>query len=211
MKSRSEEDYLKAIYEIQSRENRGARVGEVAAALGVRDASASEMVARLARAGLVEKERYGVLSLTRKGAERASGVVRKHRLLEVFFEKLLGIKSGFHREAHELEHAISENASEKLARLLGNPGECPDGAAIPAASARVLTLDRVRPRGACRVLFSKLDRREEAERLSAMGLIPGERVRVERVLPKGPSIIMVKGARIALGKDICSKVFVELI
>ncbi|MEM3031060.1 MAG: metal-dependent transcriptional regulator [Candidatus Micrarchaeia archaeon] len=211
MPGRSEEDYLKAIYELQSRHNRGARVSEIAAALGVADASVSEMLERLAREGLVERKKYGAVSLTKEGAEKAGGMVRKHRLLEVFFERLLGLKKEFHREAHALEHALSEKASERLARLLGNPRRCPDGDIIPAPSAALLTLDRVRGGTACRVVFSKFERKEDAKRLAAMGLLPGERVRVERVLPRGPAIVVIKGARIALGKDVCSKVFVELV
>ncbi|MEM4389880.1 MAG: metal-dependent transcriptional regulator [Candidatus Micrarchaeia archaeon] len=211
MRGRSEEDYLKAIYEIQSRQNRGARVSEVAAALGVSVASASEMLGRLAREGLVERKKYGAVSLTGKGIEKAGGMVRKHRLLEVFFERLLGLKKEFHREAHALEHALSEEASERLARLLGNPRRCPDGDIIPAQSATVLTLDRARPGGSYRMVFSSLERKEDAARLVALGLLPGEMVGVERAVRGGPLIIRLKGAPIALGRDVCAKIFVEAV
>jgi DtxR family Mn-dependent transcriptional regulator len=38
-----------------------------------------------------------------------------------------------HQEAHRLEHAISQDVEERLAKLLSNPTTCPHGNPIPGA------------------------------------------------------------------------------
>ena len=70
------------------------------------------MLKRLAKAGLISYEsgrgtRRGV-RLTEKGVVEARRVIRRHRLLELFLTRVLGLDwSEVDAEAEALEHAIS--------------------------------------------------------------------------------------------------------
>ncbi|MDO8647987.1 MAG: metal-dependent transcriptional regulator [Candidatus Diapherotrites archaeon] len=209
MPSRNEQDYLRYIYELQSKNNRGVKVGEIAKELGISKPSVSEMLSKFKKAGLVEFKNYGPVSLTKRGIRQARIVLRKHRILEVFFARLLGLKKSFHDEAHEIEHAISEVASDRLEKLLKNPKECPDGREIPAKQAKVMTLNSAPLNRQLRVLFSRIERKEEQSRINALGLVHGEKISVTKRISNGPLIIKVKKSEIVLGKNISSLIFVE--
>ncbi|MFH1285525.1 MAG: metal-dependent transcriptional regulator [Candidatus Micrarchaeota archaeon] len=209
MASRNEQDYLRTIYELQSKKGRGVRTSEIAGKLEISLPSVTEMIGKLQASGLVERKPYGSVSLTEKGTGEARKVLRRHRLLEVFFAKLLKLRRTFHREAHELEHAISQEAEIKLEKLLGNPKRCPDDDEIPARNARVVSLCNAPPGKPLRVLFTKLERKEELTRVKALGIVKDEKVRILERVSNGPLVLLVKGSRIALGKEVCSSIYVE--
>jgi DtxR family Mn-dependent transcriptional regulator len=65
-------------------------------------------------------------------------VLRRHRLVELFLVKVLGLDwSEVHDEAEELEHAISDKVLEKIDKLLGHPSVDPHGDPIPSAKGKV--------------------------------------------------------------------------
>ena len=81
------ENYLKAIHQGQSSlasEVRLVPMGQVALALGVTPGTATTMVKTLAESGLVHYEPYAGVKLTRAGEKLAAGVLRRHRLVELF-------------------------------------------------------------------------------------------------------------------------------
>ncbi|MFA6048415.1 MAG: metal-dependent transcriptional regulator [Candidatus Micrarchaeia archaeon] len=209
MPSRNEEDYLRCIYELQSKAGGSVRQAQIATALGVSKPSVSEMMLKLDRAGLAFRRAYGAVSLTQRGVEEARKVLRRHRLLEVFLARLLGLKKSFHKEAHEIEHSFSEAAESGLDRLLKHPKKCPDGDEIPPRESRVLSLERAPLHKPLVVLFSRLESKEELSRIRALGIIHGERVRVLKRVAGGPLTLKVKGSEIALGHGISSQIFVE--
>lgn len=45
-------------------------------------------------------------------------------------------------------------------------------------------------------------------RLTAMGLVPGAQIDVLQDAPEGPFIVAIHGSRVALGRDMASKIFV---
>ena len=47
------------------------------------------------------------------------------------------------------------------------------------------------------------------QRLTDMGLIPGERLRVLHNSGYGPVIVLIKGAKVALGHGLAAKIIVE--
>jgi DtxR family Mn-dependent transcriptional regulator len=106
----------------------------IAAHLGVAPASSSVMVRRLREAGLVEQAGWGRVRLTEHGLAHARSVVRRHRLLETFLHRELGLGlDEIHAEAEVLEHGVSERVSDLLDALLGHPERDPHGSPIPAA------------------------------------------------------------------------------
>ncbi|MDX6481695.1 MAG: DtxR family transcriptional regulator, Mn-dependent transcriptional regulator [Gaiellaceae bacterium] len=133
------EDYAKAIYTLEVRDG-SATTNELAALLDVRPGSVSGMLRKLSELGLVEHERYHGVRLTEKGRRVALEVIRHHRLLELFLVENLGMTSEeVHAEAEVLEHALSEELEELIARKLGDPTVGPHGDPIPS---RELTLPR---------------------------------------------------------------------
>ena len=65
-------------------------------------------------------------------------VIRHHRLLELYLAEALGMSwDQVHEEAEVLEHAISPELSELIARKLGNPTHDPHGDPIPTADGEI--------------------------------------------------------------------------
>ncbi len=211
MVSEHMEDYLKSIFMLSAEKNRAVRTKELADALGLSSASVSEMVGKLAKAGLVDSEPYYGFSLTKKGILEAFHVLRKHRLLEKFLVETLGLpKSEVHTEAHRLEHVVSDESLDRIDRLLKSPCYCPHDSRIPCKDSRVLSLDDLKPGSKARIVFSKLKSGKTLDRLNSMGMVPEAEVKAIRSLKKGPVIIKIKGSEIALDKKIASQFYVEV-
>ena len=116
------------------------------------------MVKRLESLGLVSREPYHGVQLTRAGVRVALEVLRHHRLLELYLAEALGMPwDRVHEEAEKLEHAISPELSELIAAKLGNPTHDPHGDPIPTLEGEIdeaptRALSDLRPRRARRVL-----------------------------------------------------------
>lgn len=107
--------------------------------MGVAPSTASENVARLVEAGLLEHEPYRAVTLTQAGRERAMSIVRRHRLLETYLVERLGFEwDEVHAEAEDLEHACSQRLLEALDRALDHPVRDPHGDPIPTQDGRVV-------------------------------------------------------------------------
>jgi DtxR family transcriptional regulator, Mn-dependent transcriptional regulator len=139
MASITVENYLKQLY-LEQQESSADLVamGKLANAMGVVPGTATSMVKALADSGLVSYEpRFGA-KLTKGGEQLALHVLRRHRLVELFLVKVLGLDwSEVHEEAEELEHAISEKVLERIDKLLGHPSVDPHGDPIPSAKGKV--------------------------------------------------------------------------
>jgi len=127
------EDYIKAIFSL-TLTGRPATTGALAVRLGVTPPSVTGMVRRLARQGLVRHHPYGVVTLTEAGRALALAILRRHRLVELFLMRSLGMTPpAAHREAERLEHALSARLEERLDILLDHPlrlsGSAPGGRA----------------------------------------------------------------------------------
>ena len=129
------ENYLKAIFQAQMRlESKGDLVpmGQLASALGVVPGTATTMVKTLAESGLVKYEPYGGVRLTTAGEKLAALVVRRHRLIELFLVKVMGMSwTEVHDEAEHLEHAVSDRLIDRIDEMLGRPATDPHGDPIP--------------------------------------------------------------------------------
>ena len=133
------EDYAKAIYTLEERWG-SASTNDLAALLDVKPGSVSGMLRKLSSLGLVEHELYHGVRLTERGRRIALEVIRHHRLLELFLVEDLGMtEDEVHAQAEVLEHALSEELEELIARKLGDPTVDPHGETIPS---RELTLPR---------------------------------------------------------------------
>lgn len=135
MTSIAREDYLKAMWKLGS-----SNIGtlELANHLKVTPASTTKMILKLSENGLVRHKPYKGASLTEKGLKNALSVVRRHRLLETFLSKTLGLSNeSLHVEAERLEHALSKDLENSIAKYLNNPVRDPHGHPIPGPNGEI--------------------------------------------------------------------------
>ena len=131
------EDYLKAIYRLQDRDNPAAS-SEIASAIGVKPPTVTAMLQRMDDGGLVHYESYQGARLTERGEMQALKVIRNHRLLELFLTEELGYDwAEVHEEADVLEHHLSEKLVERIEAVLGSPRVDPHGEPIPTADLEI--------------------------------------------------------------------------
>jgi DtxR family Mn-dependent transcriptional regulator len=126
------EDYTKAIYSLTLANSRSATTSDLATRLRLTPGSVSGMLHKLSEEGLVEHPPYQGVRLTERGERVALAVMRRHRLLETFLAEVLDMPwDKVHDEAEVLEHALSEELVELIARKLGDPAVDPHGDPIP--------------------------------------------------------------------------------
>lgn len=131
--SEATENYVKAVYQLAAVDEKApVSSGEIAKRVGVAPATATLMLKRLAESGLVRYEAYSGVSLTRKGKTIALQTVRRHRLIELFLVRTLGMPwDQVHEEAERMEHAVSKQLIDRIDEYLGWPDVDPHGAPIP--------------------------------------------------------------------------------
>lgn len=130
----SVDDYLKAILELGGAEEERVTSNALAQHLGVRAASVTGMLQKLAsqKPPFVKYEKHHGARLTPAGKMRALEVLRHHRLLERFLHDVLDYSwDEVHDEAERLEHFISERLEDRIAAKLGDPETDPHGHLIP--------------------------------------------------------------------------------
>ena len=127
----NEGKYLKLIYRKQHEEFGMVKTTLIAKSVGVRPATVTEMLQRLAEKNLLEYTRYHGVRLTENGVNEARKLLRKHRLLEVLFVKFLNydIQKACY-EASKLDYHASENLVNTICRTYGHPETCPCNKAI---------------------------------------------------------------------------------
>ncbi|MDZ7844224.1 MAG: metal-dependent transcriptional regulator [Anaerolineales bacterium] len=215
------EDYLKTVYKITSQKDR-ASTGEIADKLGVAPASVTEMVQRLASADpplLVYRKHQGA-SLTPEGEQIALETLRHHRLLELFLHEILGYSwDQVHEEAEILEHVISEYFEERVAEVLGDPGQGIHGEPIPSRALEMsshpeIYLHDLRPtqRGVIRSVRD--DDPGFLRYLLKLRVTPGTKFQVREFSPYDHILyLIVEGQEeeIALGESATAQILVEII
>ena len=138
MASPAADDYLKTVYAHTEWQDAPITPSVLAAKLGIAPSSVTEMVKKLAAAGLVSHVPYGAVRLTEAGTARALAMVRRHRLIETWLVQEFGYGwDEVHDEAEVLEHTISDRLLEGIDARLGRPRFDPHGDAIPDADGRV--------------------------------------------------------------------------
>jgi len=131
----TEENYLKAIYKLQEINSEVVATSALAQALGVHAPSVTDMLKRMAGKKLVTYQKSKGVKLTERGRQVAVGIIRNHRLWEVFLVDKLGYKwDEVHDLAEQLEHIHSEDLINKLDKFLGFPKADPHGDPIPDAN-----------------------------------------------------------------------------
>ena len=206
------EDYLKAIYDLES-DDAPAATNDIAQRLGFAAASVSGMVRRLADAGLLAHEKYRGVRLTGPGRRAALRTVRRHRIIETYLTKVLGYPwDRVHPEADRLEHAASDELIDRMAAALGEPTVDPHGAPIPTREGDVDTTAyrsiAELPIGSVVEIVRVSD--DDASRLrylGDLGIVPGTTVTLVGREPfDGPLTLSVGGRAHAIGLPLAAMI-----
>ena len=216
------QDYLKGLFRLGEEAGNHDPVSTTAIAqhLGVSAASATNMLKKLDRMGLVVHVPYRGVALTDPGRKVALEVLRHHRLLETYLADALGVPwDEVHDEAEVLEHVLSEELEERISARLGHPTADPHGHPIPpkelssppppertlwaCSDGDPLTVDRVSDSDASALRY-----------LAELGIRPGARAEVRGRGPiGGPLFVRVErdgvlGEEQAISKELAEAVWV---
>ncbi len=134
MASISVEDYLKNVYTLKS-VGLEASSSVLAKRLKVSNAAVTDMSRKLSAQGYIIYQKYRAIQMTPKGERIALDVIRRHRLWELFLNKILDIPwEKVHDEAEMLEHQTSDYLINKIDSFLDYPQVDPHGDPIPDQS-----------------------------------------------------------------------------
>lgn len=212
--SQTMQDYLKAIATL----DRGGEVSttDIAAALKVSPASVTSMIKRLASMKLIQHKAYRGVVLTHAGRKVAMEIIRHHRLIELYLAEALGYTwDQVHAEAENLEHHISEDFEDRIAKILGDPKYDPHGDPIPTKDGHLppTVHDRLCDADVDDVLIVRRVNDDDAQLLRTLtehgiGLATTVRV-VERDETSGHITIRVRRTTVRLHHSSASRIFVE--
>jgi DtxR family Mn-dependent transcriptional regulator len=130
--NQSEENYLKTLYKLSTRELKKVNNIALAKELNLNPATVLEMIRKLREKKLAKLLPDKSIQLTEAGKKKALFIIRKHRLWEVFLtEKLEYNWNEVHELAEQLEHVQSKDMIDRLEAFLGYPAFDPHGDPIP--------------------------------------------------------------------------------
>jgi len=144
MFSLSEENYLKAIFHLETSYKGGVSTNALAEEMQTKASSVTDMIKRLSDKDLVNYKKYQGVKLSTAGKQAAIEVIRKHRLWEVFLVEKLGFNwDEVHEVAEQLEHIKSEKLTNELDKFLEYPKKDPHGDPIPDSKGNFNVGDRI--------------------------------------------------------------------
>lgn len=217
MYSQSEENYLKAVYHLQQESKEGVSTNAIAGAMRTKASSVTDMMKKLADKSLVDYVKYKGVSLTENGVKAALGIIRKHRLWEVFLlEKLNFQWDQVHEIAEQLEHINSEELIDRLDVFLGHPQRDPHGDPIPDKKGNIKRLEKK--------LLSELNKGERGvlvgvkdtdanflQYLDKRSIGIGTKINVlGREFFDGSMVIQVQSEQFFISKKIAENLYIEL-
>jgi len=221
------EMYLRTIFELEEEGIVPLRA-RIAERLGHSGPTVSETVARMERDGLLTLAGDRHLELSAQGRQRATRVMRKHRLAERLLLDVIGLEWEFvHDEACRWEHVMSERVERKILALIGEHRESPYGNPIPGLDELgeplnegfrlgVTNLVDLVADGPIVVTVRRIGEPAQVEPealglLTQADLMPGRRVRVSR--EGGRIVIVHDGASpvpgVSLPDDVAAHVFAD--
>ena len=210
---------MKAIYllaEAHGEVEAGVSTTELASRLQVSAASATSMLKKLDALDLVEHVPYRGAELTDSGRGIALEVVRHHRLLETYLAEALSVPwDQVHDEAEVLEHVLSEELEERIARKLGDPTSDPHGHPIPTKEGEIAPMSGRTLWDAADGLAVVVERVSDSDsevlrHLAQIGVTPGAKAHVIRRGPVGgPLFIEIDECEQVVSREVAEAVWVS--
>jgi DtxR family transcriptional regulator, Mn-dependent transcriptional regulator len=187
----SGENYLGAIYRLRTDAEIPLPLSELQAYFNFSRVSIHEMIRKLATKELVAYHPYHGVTLTDEGEAVAISLLRRHRLWERFLTDLLDVPwEDAHEIACRLEHAVTDEITERLADLLDDAEACPHGAPLqpgePGEKGKRLRMRE--PGSECRIVRIAPETSELLHYLHAHQLSPASQFRVLQQKPESTQI-----------------------
>jgi DtxR family transcriptional regulator, Mn-dependent transcriptional regulator len=156
------------------------------------------------------------VTLTDQGAQLATGLIRKHRLWEVFLMEKLGFSwDEVHDYAEQLEHVQGDALVDRLDEFLGHPRFDPHGDPIPDAEGRWMRQAQVPLQtlqvGQKGIVTGVLDHSTAfLQYLDQLGLALGTGVQVLERIPYDQSVrIQTTAGTFTLSEKVSQNLFVK--
>ncbi len=215
MNSFTEENYIKSIYHLSKDGNQAVNTNSIAEQTSTKASSVTDMIKKLAEKGLINYVKYQGVTLTPKGYSLAVGIIRKHRLWEVFLVEKLQFKwDEVHDIAEQLEHIKSDTLVDRLADFLGNPKADPHGDLIPDKEGKFQSKDLIR--------ISKMEAGDTGiisgvnehspkflQYLEKSGLILGKKIAVIEVIEfDGSVILLMENKEITISREAAKNILI---
>lgn len=216
MPSLTVENYVKAIFKVSGgRSDRRAATGQLATELSVSPGTVTSMLKTLSENGLATYTPYEGVRLSEEGRDLALRILRRHRLIELFLSRTLGLAwDEVHDDAERMEHVASDLLIQRIDEHLGHPTVDPHGDPIPAADGSFI-IEPAHPLAECppgchfrlaRVTDQRPDflryLREAGLSLAAEGRV------VENQSEVGVVVVEVDGQQATLGQEAANKLLV---
>lgn len=216
MLSTSIEDYIKAIYKLEVEEQKPT-TKRIAERIGVKMASVTGMMKHLAAEGYLRHKPYHGVQLTTRGRGVALDMVRRHRLIELFLARTLGLSwDEVDADAEVLEHAVSDHLIERIYEYLGRPEFDPHGAPIPAKNGppprrQGIPLDQLEVGEKGRVIEVSDRDADFLRYLTKLNVKIGSMVTVREHAPfRGPITLGIGRKKISIGREACGRIRVAV-
>ena len=130
-KTVEKENYLKIIYKKQEKEL-PVNVTSLSHYFNVSKSTVSNMIKKLVLMGLIDSKPYKPILLTSLGKTRATEIISKHRLIELYLVEKMNFKlDEVHEIAEEIEHIKKSKFFNRMREILGDASIDPHGSVIP--------------------------------------------------------------------------------
>jgi len=206
MSSSTREDYLEALCILSRKSPQLPTVRDLAVHLSLDPSELEEHLDIMEHDGDIQLLPGERIRLTEKGLETGTRVMKKHQVLARFLSEVLGMDPGAaSEEACILEHDISDETYQRLDWYIRRPRR--RGHRMQMGRPNLPTLIQFPEGTDLKVLSVRCP--GGCERLSDMGIFPGERIKIIHTLNNKAVVVQVKGCDIALSPEIASCIFVE--
>jgi DtxR family Mn-dependent transcriptional regulator len=214
--SYSEENYLKVIYHLSQKSSGAVQTNSIAENIGTKPASVTDMLKKLADKKLIDYVKYQGVSLTKIGQLTAIGIVRKHRLWEVFLVDKLKLKwDEVHEIAEELEHINSDLLVERLDEFLGRPTTDPHGDSIPDKdgnfhTVNLIKLNELNAGNTGMIVGVSEHSSAYLKHLEKLGLTLGKEIQVVEVVEYDGSVeLILENKKVNISRDIAKHILIN--
>lgn len=150
----------------------------------------SEAIKDLEKEDLIQTE-GDLFSLTNNGRDEARDIVRKHLVLEQYFERM-----GRGKEAHSMAHVLEHYVSEEVIRNIKQ---------LSTFEERGVPLTELKSHRELVISDIAISDNELFERIVSMGVFPGERIRVIGEI-RNVIVVEIGNKKLALDKDIAKEI-----
>ena len=211
----SQEDYLKAIWEMVQEEQTPISA-HLAKELGVTPPAVTAALKRMTRDDYLRVARDGRIQLTPKGRSVAEHLALRHQLAEKLLTEVIGLEwSKAHEEAERLEHGISPDVEALLLERFGPESSCPHGVPLIGGLAKLrrksgaVPLSEVNAGETIEILCVYEKDPKFLGFLGSLRLRPGARARVHQREYDETMTLAVGSHKVHLGKPATSRIWVR--